>query len=215
MKLGIVVPYRNREDHLPLFIEHMQHYIKDVDFKIYVVEQTQEKPFNRGKLLNVGSVLAFKEGCDYVALHDVDMLPVVADYSYVETPTHMAVEVQQFGWHLPYANYFGGVTLFDKASFEKINGFHNEYWGWGGEDDDLFYRCERENVPISRRNGRYISLPHTHTGSAHPNHKNNETLSNQMRMGEVDYKQFGLSNLEYTVKEDTNEAQIRHVIVEI
>lgn len=41
---------------------------------------------------------------------------------------------------LPYAGYFGGVSGLSKAQFLRINGFPNEYWGWGGEDDDIFNR---------------------------------------------------------------------------
>lgn len=41
---------------------------------------------------------------------------------------------------LPYAGYFGGVSGLSKSQFLKINGFPNEYWGWGGEDDDIFNR---------------------------------------------------------------------------
>lgn len=41
---------------------------------------------------------------------------------------------------LPYASYFGGVSGLSKAQFLRINGFPNEYWGWGGEDDDIFNR---------------------------------------------------------------------------
>jgi hypothetical protein len=215
MKLGIAIPYRDRAEHLVDFKKHMSEFLKDIDYEIVIAEQTPEKPFNRGKLLNIAAVIAFQDGCDYVALHDVDMLPLSADYSPVSGATHMAVEVQQFGWHLPYQNYFGGVTLFDKTSFEQINGFHNDYWGWGGEDDDIFCRCEREQIPMSRRIGRYVSLPHTHTGSNHPLHKANETLANQMRHGEVDYKANGLSNLEFTVHSEFREENYRHVIVEI
>lgn len=41
---------------------------------------------------------------------------------------------------LPYSGYFGGVSGLSKTQFLKINGFPNEYWGWGGEDDDIFNR---------------------------------------------------------------------------
>ena len=41
---------------------------------------------------------------------------------------------------LPYAGYFGGVSGLNKSQFLRINGFPNEYWGWGGEDDDIFNR---------------------------------------------------------------------------
>lgn len=43
-------------------------------------------------------------------------------------------------YRLPYAGYFGGVSGLSKKQFLKINGFPNEYWGWGGEDDDIYNR---------------------------------------------------------------------------
>ena len=44
------------------------------------IEQADDKPFNRGKLLNVGYTLACDNGCDYFVFHDVDMLPEDVDY---------------------------------------------------------------------------------------------------------------------------------------
>lgn len=41
---------------------------------------------------------------------------------------------------LPYVQYFGGVSALSKQQFLTINGFPNNYWGWGGEDDDIFNR---------------------------------------------------------------------------
>ena len=41
---------------------------------------------------------------------------------------------------LPYKGLFGGAGSFTRAHFELINGFSNVFWGWGGEDDDLFQR---------------------------------------------------------------------------
>ena len=32
------------------------------------------------------------------------------------------------------------MTAFTEDSFKKINGYSNEYWGWGGEDDDISHR---------------------------------------------------------------------------
>ena len=41
---------------------------------------------------------------------------------------------------LPYYGIFGGVTGFLPRHFELVNGFSNQYYGWGGEDDDMFSR---------------------------------------------------------------------------
>jgi predicted glycosyltransferase involved in capsule biosynthesis len=159
-KLAVVVPYRNREEHLKEFIPYMEKVLKEegMPFEILIVEQADSKPFNRAKLLNVG----FNEAndYDYFAFHDVDMLPVDSDYSFPEGPTHLSSEVEQFNWGLPYDGYFGGVTLFDKESFSKINGYSNEYWGWGAEDDDVLHRCMIKGIDTYRKECRYRSLNH-------------------------------------------------------
>ena len=92
MKLGIIVPYRNREAHLKMFRESVDAALKKqgIQYELIVVEQLDEKPFNRGKLLNIGFERAKKLGCKYVAFHDVDMIPIKVDYSYSETPIHLA-----------------------------------------------------------------------------------------------------------------------------
>lgn len=41
---------------------------------------------------------------------------------------------------LPYNEFFGGVSGLTVEQFWKINGFPNAFWGWGGEDDDLWNR---------------------------------------------------------------------------
>lgn len=158
-KLSIIVPYRDRAEHLEEFIPHMENspYLENIDYEILIVEQ-DDKPFNRGKLLNVGAIES--PSASYYCFHDVDMLPIVSDYSFVEFPTHLAAEAEQFGYKLPYPGYFGGVTLFDKHNFIKINGYSNDYWGWGAEDDDAMFRCLVKGVKPLRKNGRYRSLSH-------------------------------------------------------
>lgn len=158
--LSIVVPYRDREEHMKQFVPFMEKsdLLKEIDFEILFVEQEEGKPFNRGKLLNIGAVESPR--ATYYCFHDVDMLPVISDYSTVPNPTHLAAEAEQFGYKLPYEGYFGGVTLFDKHSFIKSNGYSNEYWGWGAEDDDVLFRCRIKGIKSSRKAGRYRSLSH-------------------------------------------------------
>lgn len=41
---------------------------------------------------------------------------------------------------LPYNEFFGGVSGLTVKQFKQVNGFPNAFWGWGGEDDDLWNR---------------------------------------------------------------------------
>ena len=41
---------------------------------------------------------------------------------------------------LPYLNLIGGVLTLPLQHFLRVNGFSNMFWGWGGEDDDMFER---------------------------------------------------------------------------
>jgi hypothetical protein len=147
-KLGIIVPYRDREEQLKRFLSHMKEYIKDIDYEIFIVEQADDKPFNRGKLLNAGYKYALDKGCDYFVFHDVDMLPEDVDYSYSDKPLHLATHLQEHDYETTFFDYFGGVTMFTKEDFKTINGFSNEYWGWGFEDDDLLIRCIESNLEL-------------------------------------------------------------------
>ena len=124
-KLGIVVPYRDRYKHLQIFLNAIVPYLnnQNIDYKVFIIEQDNNKAFNRGALCNVGFKVAKEYECDYVVFHDVDMIPLNVDYSYSETPVHLASD------KLPFDTYFGGITLFPVKDFEKINGFSNNYWG--------------------------------------------------------------------------------------
>lgn len=65
---------------------------------------------------------------------------------------------------LRYSKYFGGVTALSREQFFKVNGFSNNYWGWGGEDDDLRLRVELHKMKISRPKpevGKYTMIFHT------------------------------------------------------
>ena len=145
MKLGIIVPYRKRPGHLRKFRDAISTYLKDERYELIIVEQSDDLPFNRGKLLNIGFKIAMRKLCDYVVFHDVDMLPKDVDYSYSDVPIHLATNFTNSEREI-FKTYFGGVTLCPSDVFKRVNGYSNEYWGWGFEDDDLLMRLTECNV---------------------------------------------------------------------
>tara|TARA_B110000003_G_C16652024_1_gene534601 strand:+ start:2246 stop:3688 length:1443 start_codon:yes stop_codon:yes gene_type:complete len=158
MKLGVCVPYRNREAHLKEFVPRVGEYLdsKGIDYHIYFGHQVDDKLFNRGAMKNVAAKHAFEDGCDYIVWHDIDMIPEEgADYSFPkENPIHIATNISQMNYELKYEEYFGGAVLFSKEQVEKTNGYSNDYWDWGMEDDDLFWRCHLEGYS----NQKYMTL---------------------------------------------------------
>lgn len=161
-KLGICIPYRNRKEHIEKLIPSLSEHLnkKGIDHCFYVGHQVDDKLFNRGAMKNIAAHYAFEDGCDYIAWHDVDMSPHDddADYSYpTETPVHIATKLSKYNYGLGYDQYFGGVVLFTKEQAYKTNGYSNDYWDWGQEDDDLFWRCYYENYTENELFTTYVN----------------------------------------------------------
>jgi hypothetical protein len=148
MKLGVCVPYRDRELHLNEFIPKLGKYLKNegIEFCMYFCHQTDDKLFNRGATKNIAAKHAFEDGCTHIVWHDIDMIPEEgADYSFPkDNPRHIATKISQMQYGLKYHEYFGGAVVFSKEQVENTNGYSNNYWDWGMEDDDLFWRCHLE-----------------------------------------------------------------------
>jgi hypothetical protein len=51
--------------------------------------------------------------------------------------------VDTHGGKCVYSEIFGGVTALTVSQMSAVNGFSNDYWGWGGEDDDMSQRIRR------------------------------------------------------------------------
>jgi len=150
MKLGVCIPYRDsgdgvRKEHLDKLIPHLEEFLgkQGIDFTCYVGHQNDDGKFHRSGTKNIAYLEAKKDGCDYFAFHDVDMLPHDdCDYSHPgDTPKHIATYLSQWGYTLRDTEYFGGVVIFTGEQFENINGYNTDYVGWGMEDDDLYWRC--------------------------------------------------------------------------
>ncbi|XP_059019984.1 beta-1,4-galactosyltransferase 4 isoform X1 [Mustela nigripes] len=168
-RVAILIPHRNREKHLMYLLEHLHPFLQrqQLDYGVYVIHQAGSKKFNRAKLLNVGYLEALKdENWDCFIFHDVDLVPEndLNLYKCEEQPKHLVVGRNSTGYRLRYSGYFGGVTALSREQFFKVNGFSNNYWGWGGEDDDLRLRVELHKMKIIRpmpEVGKYTMIFHT------------------------------------------------------
>lgn len=116
------------------------------DFHIYIIEQSDDnRKFNRGKLLNIGFAQAQQEGCEIFIFHDVDLIPssdLLPAYTTLPDasgPVHIARVWNRYSVNKA---YFGGIVSFSASQFRQINGFPNNYWGWGGEDDEMKRRVD-------------------------------------------------------------------------
>ena len=176
-RLSIIVPYRDRAAHLQAFVPHiLKYFARDkvdhrIRYALTFVEQGNDLPFNTGLLKNIGFLLT--EDFDYHCFHDIDFLPIWADYSFPTCPSRLLWHGAQ---HRPVAPgsttvmyvspevNFGGVVLFTREDFRRVNGYSNEYWGWGAEDDDLRGRCLVEGLRIEHRDGTFEPIHHVSRG---------------------------------------------------
>merc|ERR1719384_536797 len=82
--------------------------------------------------------------------------------------------------------------------FKLVNGFSNQYWGWGGEDDDMAKRLSSNNLKITRYKpeiARYTMIKHQRETSNKPNPQRHKLLKISHKFQRTD----GLVNLNYTL----------------
>ncbi|XP_019219208.1 beta-1,4-galactosyltransferase 1 isoform X1 [Oreochromis niloticus] len=156
-KVAIIIAFRYREEHLKYWLHYLHPILQrqQLDYGVYVIKQDGNDTFNKCRLLNTGYAEALKE-YDYncFVFNDVDVIPMDDRNTYkcFSQPRHLAVSLDKFNFRLPYVQCFGGATSLSKEQYLKINGFPNNYWGWGGEDDDIYNRVVTSGMSISRPN---------------------------------------------------------------
>lgn len=184
-KLAVIVPFRDRFDELSRFVPHISRFLdrQGINYVIYIINQADEYRFNRASLINVGFLLSRNE-CDYIVMHDVDLLPLNKDLSYrfpseksgklvslFNTNLNNANQTMQYNTGGPivhlaspeyhpkyhYRTFVGGILLVKRDDFELLNGLSNRYWGWGLEDDEFYARIKDAKLPVSFPNCQLVS----------------------------------------------------------
>lgn len=206
----VVIPYRNRQEHLDYFIKNTVPLFEKwlPNTKVVVVEQTDGKLFNRGALLNVG-FKEYQNKTKYFFTHDVDINPTQkAIQEFYRSDVNKG---EVLGIYTSKCNTLGGIIKIRNEDIYKINGFPNDIWGWGSEDKALQNRSEFYGVK---------KLTNLMNDKEHPqfilrfNDINDRNTSNNSKNHKAHYIDFrkqndeekekiilksGLNNLEYKV----------------
>lgn len=166
--LDVIVPYRpesaQRAWQYQRFLHHTAPRILAChpNNRIFIIEQDNPGLFNRGKLLNIGVTEAFfsdkttpcEQASDIprsstrshsLCFHDIDLEPsdaVVRDYYDPEKIFNSVFHVASCwtGRYEKNPKYFGGIVTVPECLVLRCNGFPNDYWGWGGEDEEFTRR---------------------------------------------------------------------------
>lgn len=102
-RVAIVIPYRDRPNHLPVFLKNIHPFLmkQQIEYGIFIVEQISDGLFNRAALMNVGFVEALKlNDWDCFIFHDIDLIPMDDRnlYTCPDQPRHMSVAVDTMGF---------------------------------------------------------------------------------------------------------------------
>lgn len=202
-KLALVVPFRERFEELLVFVPFIHGFLnkKKIRHRILIVNQVDHFRFNRASLINVG-FLESGNDTDYLAMHDVDLLPLndALDYGFPgDGPFHVASPELHPIYH--YKTYVGGILLLTKKHYKMCNGMSNRFWGWGREDDEFYRRLRKAELKLFRPTGittGYKTFMHIHD-PAWRKRDQKRVASQKLEQFKVD-PDGGLSNLRYSVE---------------
>lgn len=197
----IIVPYRNREQHLGIFLAHMIKRYSSIP--ICIVEQSDNKPFNRAKLLNIG----FLENPKYshYIFHDVDMLPIDVTYTikYTVPIVQLASStIQLFG-------YLGGVTRFTKMAFIKSGGYNNNYFH-RAEDNEMMFNLKRLGMNVIMKPGMFKYLAHERKGPEF-----DPGLWELAKKPREVQNNLSKEACRYTIVNETDTKGLKHIVVDL
>ena len=152
--MNVIIPIRDREKELDILTDKLVDIFKkqNIQYNIIIIEQCDGKKFNKGKISNVGFLEAERMNfSDNYLFNDVDVFPIndkIIDYKF-----HKKIKNSEIIRH-PYGHKhcFSCFFLITGTIFKKINGYSNNFWGWGGEDTNLEHRARALEIKINREN---------------------------------------------------------------
>lgn len=153
-KIIFIIPYRDREEHLKCYINHINKTKKYYNWnngymKFFFIHQKDKRNFNRGAMKNIGFIFVknkYPNNYKNITLvfNDIDTYPETPELINYETQEGIVKHFYGYNWSL------GGIFSIKSSDFEKTKGFPN-FWGWGLEDNVMNDRCN-QILTIDRKN---------------------------------------------------------------
>jgi len=182
MKYSIIIPYRDRQEHLEILLPRLQEHFQDKNYEIIVSEQNDSDNFRIACVENIGFQICTG---NIIILQQVDYYPTDdVSYEVTNTPILPAKKgifldkdnksPREFldipGGYRKWSeeidsDFYGGVICMKREHFEMINGLNPLYKGWGNEDEDLRERFVWAGIPVKRNEvGTFLCLYHEDNG---------------------------------------------------
>lgn len=219
-RIAIIIPYRdqpkqNRAAQLKRSISHFKKFLKDFDYRIFIIEQCDDgEKFNRGKLLNIGIQKAIVYKYDVIISHDADIYPnedALPLYTCIpKYPNHIG---NIWKTKYKYWEFIGGILAMTPEQSKTVNGYPNYFWGWGGEDDALYNRIANTYEKILKpESGSVEEWEHNKSSPGSTNlHKMENIMVDLLK-----WKKNGLNSLKYYTMDvlDYGETKIKDPITD-
>jgi len=156
------LPLQDRQPQLFKFVPYMVAYLgyarPKCEFTVVIATQTDDgRKFNRGRLMNASFRDVVQEAeaegrpYDSVIFHDIDILPSEDLMPYYTCPPKSKRPVHLGGaWRTKYRNaeFVGGALAFRPEDYVACNGYANDNWGWGLDDEEIALRMVEAGLKI-------------------------------------------------------------------
>lgn len=196
-KYRIVIPNRGREHQIKKLIPILHDKFNNLDYNIKIIQQEDKNQFNFAKILNIGFDIFLKQekNIDWTYIYQpADCYPIKVDYNlYDYDIVYHFIECYSLEWAKLYC--------YKPECFIAINGYSNDYWGWGGEDTELYRKTIEFNLKYNTRISNFCRKDDV----ANPNleYTQNAGITNQINTSKAnsrskeDFLNEGLNTLEY------------------
>lgn len=211
--IKVSIPYRGMPKSKQRMLQILESFSDDKDVQFQIVEQSEDgRRFNLGKMINVGFDL-FSKASDTddwtYFFHPIDLFPKQGFAPYRSgAELLLQNKIDICSYNIPEKDLHYRSCSYRPDAYRKFNGYTNNFWGWGAEDDEFFNRVRMTNLRMGHIKllfDTWCEVKEDHEPD-HPSpdyilglEHHAKNLSIAWSLTEEKMKQDGLSNLSYRV----------------